>query len=96
MPVQNIREAAVVNNLDVYGMVSLTDVIQFFNGAQTYEPTRIDTRKEFYERQLREEQEKDRTEVDESNPFYGYFLRHCKQDGDKGKEENGQSRSVET
>ena len=53
-------------------------------------------RKEFYERQLREEQEKDRTEVDESNPFYGYFLRHCKQDGDKGKEENGQSRSVET
>ena len=51
VPVQNIREAAVVNNLDVYGMVSLTDVIQFFNGAQTYEPTRIDTRKEFYERQ---------------------------------------------
>ena len=51
VPVQNIREAAVVNNLDVYGMESLTDVIQFFNGAQTYEPTRIDTRKEFYERQ---------------------------------------------
>ena len=38
-------------------------------------------RKEFYERRLREEQEKDRTELDESNPLYGYFLRHCKKDG---------------
>ena len=45
VPVQNIREAAVVNNLDVYGMESLMDVIQFFNGNQTFEPTKIDTRK---------------------------------------------------
>ena len=51
VPVQNIREAAVVNNLDVYGMESLMDVIQFFNGNQTFEPTKIDTRKEFYEHQ---------------------------------------------
>ena len=51
VPVQNIREAAVVNNLDVYGMESLMDVIQFFNGDQTFEPTKIDTRKEFYEHQ---------------------------------------------
>ena len=51
VPVQNIREAAVVNNLDVYGMESLMDVILFFNGGQTFEPTRIDTRKEFYEHQ---------------------------------------------
>lgn len=51
VPVQNIREAAVVNNLDVYGMESLMDVIQFFNGGQTFEPTKIDTRKEFYEHQ---------------------------------------------
>ena len=53
-------------------------------------------RKEFYERQLREEQEKDRTEVDKSNPFYGYFLRHCKQTGDKGTEENSQNHPVGT
>ncbi len=53
-------------------------------------------RKEFYAQQLREEQEKDRTEVDESNPFYGYFLRHCKQSGDKGTEENSQIHPVET
>lgn len=51
VPVQNIREAAVVNNLDVYGMESLMDVIQFFNGGKTFEPTKIDTRKEFYEHQ---------------------------------------------
>lgn len=51
VPVQNIREAAVVNNLDVYGMESLMEVIQFFNGGKTFEPTKIDTRKEFYEHQ---------------------------------------------
>lgn len=51
VPIQNIREAAVVNNLDVYGMESLMDVIQFFNGGQSFEPTKIDTRKEFYEHQ---------------------------------------------
>lgn len=57
--------------------------------------TKNQARKEYYERQLREELEKDHTEVDESNPFYGYFLRHCKQNGDKGTEEN-QSHPVET
>ena len=51
VPKQNIREAAVVNQLDVYGMETLLDVIRFFNGDQTVEPTKIDTRKEFYEQQ---------------------------------------------
>jgi magnesium chelatase family protein len=51
VPSQNVYEAAVVNNLDVYGMDSLIDVIQFFNGQKQYEPIRIDTRKEFYEHQ---------------------------------------------
>ena len=63
VPVQNVREAAVVNNLDVYGMESLMDVITFLNqGNRTnnedpsdcfrqFQPTRIDTRKEFYEHQ---------------------------------------------
>jgi len=50
VPKQNIREAAVVNNLDVYGMESLMDVIRFFHGEH-FEPTIIDTRKEFYEQQ---------------------------------------------
>ncbi len=51
VPKQNIREAAVVNNLNVYGMETLSDVIQFFNGQQGFEPTVIDTRREFYEQQ---------------------------------------------
>ena len=51
VPKQNIREAAVVNNLEVYGMESLVDVIHFFNGTKTFEPTVVDTRREFYEQQ---------------------------------------------
>lgn len=51
VPKQNIREAAVVNNLNVYGMETLSDVIQFFNGQQEFQPTVIDTRREFYEQQ---------------------------------------------
>ena len=51
VPKQNIREAAVVNNLDVYGMDNLVDVINFLNGDDSYQPTRIDTRREFFEQQ---------------------------------------------
>ncbi len=51
VPKQNIREAAVVNNISVYGMESLNDVICFLNGSKDYEPTIIDTRREFYEQQ---------------------------------------------
>lgn len=51
VPKQNIREAAVVNQLDVYGMENLTEVIAFLNGHSSIEPTRIDTRREFYEQQ---------------------------------------------
>ena len=51
VPQQNIREAAVVNQLDVYGMDTLMDVIKFLNGDDSYQPTIIDTRKEFYEQQ---------------------------------------------
>ena len=51
VPQQNIREAAVVNQLEVFGMETLSDVIRFFNGDSSYEPTLIDTRREFYEQQ---------------------------------------------
>ena len=51
VPKENAREAAVVNNLDVYGMENLTDVISFLNGNDNYEPTFVDTRREFYEHQ---------------------------------------------
>ena len=52
VPQQNVREAAVVNNLKVYGMETIVDVISFFNGdTLTYQPMEMDTRKEFYEQQ---------------------------------------------
>lgn len=53
VPKQNVREAAVVNNLEVYGMDAMVDVVQFLTGAKSFEPTVIDTRKEFYEHQYR-------------------------------------------
>lgn len=51
VPKQNEREAAVVNNLDVYGMVSIMDVVKFLNGEGDFQPTVVDTRREFYEHQ---------------------------------------------
>ena len=52
VPKENAREAAVVNNLEIFGLDSLSDVVSFFNGSKNnYEPTIVDTRKEFYEQQ---------------------------------------------
>ena len=52
VPAQNAREAAVVNNLDVYGMHNLYEVAQFLSDQTAPEPTFVDTRKEFYENQI--------------------------------------------
>ncbi len=49
LPKQNAREAAIVNNLDVIGVDSLKDAIEFFNGDMHIEPLRIDTRTLFAE-----------------------------------------------
>ena len=51
VPKRNISEAAVVNKLSVYGMDNIIDVIRFLNDAGDFQPTIIDTRREFYERQ---------------------------------------------
>lgn len=48
LPKQNAREAAIVNNLEVYGVDNITDVIQFFNEGKPLSRTIFDTRKEFY------------------------------------------------
>ena len=48
LPKQNAREAAVVNNLDVYGVENIREVIDFFNGNSELEPTIVNTREEFY------------------------------------------------
>jgi magnesium chelatase family protein len=42
VPAKNVREAAVVEGLDVYGMENITDVVDFFNGTRKFEPFRID------------------------------------------------------
>lgn len=49
LPKQNAREAAVVNNLDVYGVENIIEVIDFFNGKSNIAPTIVNTREEFYE-----------------------------------------------
>lgn len=51
VPAANVREAAVVNRLKVYGVSHIRQVIDFFNGTAPLEPTAIDTRTDFYERQ---------------------------------------------
>lgn len=47
LPIQNSREAAVVNNLDVYGVSNICEVIEFFNEERQLVSTIIDTRAEF-------------------------------------------------
>ncbi len=53
VPKANEREAAVVNNLEVYGMENIMQVISFITGQQHFSPMVIDTRKEFYEQQYK-------------------------------------------
>lgn len=47
VPQANVSEAAVVNNLEVYGVSSLRQVTDFFTGKGTLEPTVVNTREEF-------------------------------------------------
>ncbi len=51
VPEGNIREAAVVNKIKVYGVRHITQVVNHLNGTALLEPTVIDTRGEFYARQ---------------------------------------------
>lgn len=51
IPSKNAREAAVVNNLDVYGVNNITEVIDFFNEKASLEPIKINTRDEFFKNQ---------------------------------------------
>lgn len=51
VPKVNAREAGMVNNLDVYGVEHISDVIGFFNGSVVLEPTIVNTREEFFDAQ---------------------------------------------
>ena len=48
LPQQNVKEAAIVTGLDVYGVENISQVIDFFEGKNNLEPTTINTREEFY------------------------------------------------
>ncbi|MBR1798764.1 MAG: YifB family Mg chelatase-like AAA ATPase [Bacteroidales bacterium] len=47
LPESNAREAAIVNDLEVYGASSLKQVVDFFNQEGTLSLTTVDTRAEF-------------------------------------------------
>ena len=51
VPKENAREAALVNNLDVYGVEHINEVIDFFSGVGELEPTKVNTREEFFNTQ---------------------------------------------
>lgn len=48
LPIQNAKEAAIVTGLNVYGVENIQQIIDFFEGKGTLEPTLFDTRAEFY------------------------------------------------
>lgn len=47
VPKKNAKEAGVVNNLEVYGVENITEVVNFYNNEADLEPVVIDTRTEF-------------------------------------------------
>ena len=47
LPKQNAREAAIVSDLDVYGVESINEVVDFFNDVKRPEVTVVNTREEF-------------------------------------------------
>ena len=47
VPKQNAREAAMVNNLNVYGVAHLNEVIEFFKDENSLQPVIVNTREEF-------------------------------------------------
>ncbi len=55
LPAQNAREAAIVSELEVYGVDNMLDVIDFLSGAKKLEPTVVNTREEFYAKQSQNE-----------------------------------------
>ncbi|WP_416438658.1 YifB family Mg chelatase-like AAA ATPase [Phnomibacter sp. MR] len=51
VPKQNAREAAIVNNVEVYGVQHINEVVDLLEGVNTIPATVVDTRDEFYHSQ---------------------------------------------
>lgn len=60
LPKENAREAAIVDNLDVYGVETLQEAIDILQGHSALKPIKVDTRNDFF-------QESDKYEVDFSD-----------------------------
>src|SRR6478735_1175905 len=51
VPLANAREAGMVNNLEVYGVEQLKEVVNFFEDENTLRPVIVNTREEFFSNQ---------------------------------------------
>jgi magnesium chelatase family protein len=51
VPQTNVREAGMVNNLEVYGVSHLKELVGFFEDPASLKPARVDTREEFFDSQ---------------------------------------------
>src|SRR4051812_25142020 len=51
VPTANAREAGMVNNLKVYGVNHINDVVEFFKNESSLEPIIVNTREEFFDSQ---------------------------------------------
>jgi magnesium chelatase family protein len=49
LPIENAKEAAIVDNIDIIGVETLLDAIDFVNGTKEIEPLIVDTRLHFLE-----------------------------------------------
>ncbi len=49
IPKINAREAAIVSDIEVYGVENILEVIQFFNNEIQLAPVKVNTREEFYQ-----------------------------------------------
>ncbi len=51
VPIQNAREAAMVTQIDVYGVQHISEVIEFFANPSSLQPTVVNAREEFFHSQ---------------------------------------------
>lgn len=49
LPKQNAREAAIVNDIEVYGVENLEEATDILNGHSSLNPTHVETRDEFFD-----------------------------------------------
>ncbi len=48
LPKQNAREAALVNDIEVYGVENLREAVEFLSGVTRLQPVSVNTREEFF------------------------------------------------